>query len=154
MDTDQLRAGKRARLLVDGSEEEYELEEDISPVDKDEYLFDNLCCDATFGKEENASSEVDSASWGLLDGCVLARVFHFLRADLKSLVYAAFTCKHWRSVVKFYKDISRQADLSYVAPACTDSMILNIMVSYRSNLFVDWWVGMVAGFGKSPTQPA
>lgn len=129
MDTDQFRAGKRARFLVDGSEEDYEMEEDIPTAQNDDYLFDDLCGDATFCKEDNTGSEVDIGCWGLLDGLVLARVFHFLRADIKSLVYAALTCKHWRSVSKFFKDICRQADLSSVGPNCTDTMISSILVS-------------------------
>lgn len=129
--SDQLRANKRARMVGDGTEEEYDVEEGIPLVQKDEYLFDDLCGDSSFYKEDGAGSEIETASWGLLDGLVLARVFHFLRSDIKSLVYAALTCKHWRSVTKFYKDISRQADLSSVAPNCTDSMILNIMNGYN-----------------------
>ncbi|KAA8526466.1 hypothetical protein F0562_008331 [Nyssa sinensis] len=125
--SDQFRAGKRARLLVDGNEEEYEME----MVQKDEYMFDDLCGDAAFYEEDNASSENEMGSWGILDGHVLARVFHFLRADVKSLVSAALTCKHWRAVVKFYKDISRQVDLSSVAPNCTDSTLWNIMNGYN-----------------------
>uniref|UniRef100_A0A5B6ZPZ1 Putative histone-lysine N-methyltransferase ATXR3 n=1 Tax=Davidia involucrata TaxID=16924 RepID=A0A5B6ZPZ1_DAVIN len=115
--SDQFRAGKSARLLVGGSEEEY--------------TFDDLCGDVAFYKEDNAGSENETGSWGTLDGHVLARVFHFLRADVKSLVSAALTCKHWRAVVKFYKDISRQVDLSSVAPNCRDSTVCNIMNGYN-----------------------
>ncbi|KAA8524558.1 hypothetical protein F0562_010981 [Nyssa sinensis] len=128
--SDQFSAGKRVRLLVDGSEE-YEMENEISTVKKDEYMFDDLCSDTKFCKEENAGSENVMGSWGLLDGHVLARVFHFLRADMRALVFAALTCKHWRAVVRFYKDISRQVDLSSVAPNCTDSTIWNIMNRYN-----------------------
>ncbi|KAK2987988.1 hypothetical protein RJ640_011251 [Escallonia rubra] len=126
---DQLHAGKRARLLGDGSEEE--TEEGILTLQRDEYLFDDLCGDATFCKEDSMGSEIERGSWGLLDGRLLARVFHFLRVDIRSLVYAALTCKHWRSGVKFYKDISKQADLSSLAPNCTDPMMWSIVNGYN-----------------------
>lgn len=147
MDTYQFHAGKRARFLFDGSEEDYEMEEDIPAVQNDEYLFDDLCGDAIFCKEDYAGSESEIGGWGLLDGLVLARVFHFLRADIKSLVYAALTCKHWRSVSKFYKDICRQADLSSVGPNCTDSMICSILVSCLAYIFLGGIV-CIAGYQK------
>jgi hypothetical protein len=69
-------------------------------------------------------------SWGLLDGHVLARVFHFLRLDMKSLAFVSLTCKHWRAAVGFYKDMSKQIDLSSLGPNCTDSILLNVMVGF------------------------
>ncbi|CAK9161370.1 unnamed protein product [Ilex paraguariensis] len=128
--SDQYRSGKRARLLVDGSEEEYEME-DLSTVQKDEYQFDDLYGDATFCQDNNADSGIETGDWGLLDGRVLARVLHFLRSDMKSLVHAGLTCKRWRSVVNVYKDMSRQVDFSSIAHNCTDSMICNIMKEYN-----------------------
>ncbi|XP_074379829.1 histone-lysine N-methyltransferase ATXR3-like [Apium graveolens] len=128
--SDQYRDIKRARLLVDGSEENHELEADVTAVQNDECLFEDLCKDVTFSKEDIAA-EIQIGCWGLLDGLVLARVFHSLRADLKSLVHAASTCKHWRFVSKLYKDICVQADLSSVAPYCTDSMICSILECYN-----------------------
>lgn len=110
----------------DGFDGDYELE-DASILEKDECGFDDLCGDATFCEEPVVKNE----NWGLLSGQVLARVFHFLRTDIKSLVYANLTCKHWRSVVKFYKGISKQADLSSVSN-CMDSSFHNIMVSLTS----------------------
>lgn len=111
-------------ITGDGFDGDYELE-DLSILEKDERNFEDLCGDATFCQEK---SVVENENWGLLDGQVLARVFHFLRTDIKSLVYANLTCKHWRSVVKFYKGICRQADLSSVSN-CMDSTLHNIMVS-------------------------
>ncbi|KAL7219013.1 hypothetical protein ACSBR2_012143 [Camellia fascicularis] len=122
-------SGKRARLLVDGIEEDYEIEE--VPAVQEECTFDDLCSDAIFHEEDNVGSEIENGSWGFLDGHVLARVFHFLRTDVKALVFAAATCKHWRAVFKFYKDISRQIDLSSVGPSCTDPMIWKIMNGYK-----------------------
>ncbi|XP_031254562.1 histone-lysine N-methyltransferase ATXR3 isoform X2 [Pistacia vera] len=123
------RAGKRARLLVDESEEDDEME-DVRTI-QDESTFEDLCGDASFLGEERAGSETESGSWGLLDGHMLARVFHFLRSDMKSLTIASLTCKHWRTAVRFYKDISRQVDLSSVGPNCTDSAIWNILNGYN-----------------------
>ncbi|KAK1394053.1 hypothetical protein POM88_013109 [Heracleum sosnowskyi] len=80
-------------------------------------------------------SGIEIGCWGLLDGLVLARVFHSLRADLKSLVRAALTCKHWRSVSKVYRDICIQADLSSVAPNCTDTMISSILEGYNKKKY-------------------
>lgn len=104
------------------------MEEFALTFQKDECEFDDLCGDVTFRKEE-VDSNFERRSWDLLDGHVLARVFHFLRADVKSHVYAALTCKHWRSVVKFYKDISKQVNFCAIAPNCSDSILLKIMVS-------------------------
>ncbi|KAK4381017.1 Histone-lysine N-methyltransferase ATXR3 [Sesamum angolense] len=101
-----LPTSKRAR--INGIEEECEMDEDVLTFQDDECEFDDLCADVTFRKGDAVDSEVKRGSWDLLDGHVLARVFHFLRADIKSLFFAALTCRHWRSVVKFYKDISRQ----------------------------------------------
>ncbi|KAE9457787.1 hypothetical protein C3L33_10325, partial [Rhododendron williamsianum] len=122
-------SGKRARLLVDGSEEDYEMEE--LPAVQGECSFEDICSDAIFHREDNAGSENESGTWGFLDGHVLARVFNFLRSDVKSLVFAASTCKHWRAVFDFYKDISRQVDLSSVGRSCTDSIIWKIMDGYK-----------------------
>lgn len=122
------RASKKARCH--GSEEEYEMEEDILVFQNDECHFDDLCSDETFNRETITKSAIENGSWDLLDDHVLARIFHFLKADVKSLVYASLTCKHWRSTVKIYKGISRQVDLLSVASSCTDSMMQKIMVCF------------------------
>ncbi|KAM5580749.1 histone-lysine N-methyltransferase ATXR3 [Rosa sericea] len=124
------RSSKRARLLVDESEEDNDAEEDLQTIEKDESAFEDLIGNASFFREDGLSYGSEMASWGLLDGHVLARVFHFLRLDMKSLTIASLTCKHWRAAVSFYKDISRQVDLSSLGPNCTDSMIVNIMSGY------------------------
>ncbi|KAG2717108.1 hypothetical protein I3843_03G159300 [Carya illinoinensis] len=121
-------AAKRARLLGDEIEE-YEVEEDMHTI-KDESTFDDLCSDALFYREENENSGSEMGSWGLLDGHVLARVFHFLRSDIKSLAFISLTCKHWRAAASFYKDISRHIDLSTLGPNCSDSILLNITSGY------------------------
>ncbi|KAK4437322.1 Histone-lysine N-methyltransferase ATXR3 [Sesamum alatum] len=127
--SDHFHTSKRAR--INGIEEEYEMEEDVLTFQNDGFEFDDLCGDVTFRKGHVVDAEVERGSWDLLDGHVLARVFHFLRADVKSLFYAALTCKHWRSVVKFYKDISRQVDFGTIAPTCSDSVVLKIMNGYK-----------------------
>ncbi|XP_076917425.1 histone-lysine N-methyltransferase ATXR3-like [Bidens hawaiensis] len=121
------QANKRARIVGDRIDEDYE--SDVFNLEKD-VPFEDLCGDATFCSENSENSILDNDKWGLLDGQVLARVFHFLKSDIKSLVYANSTCKHWRSVVNFYKGISKQADFSWV-PNCTDSMIQNIVNGYN-----------------------
>ncbi|CAH9076634.1 unnamed protein product [Cuscuta epithymum] len=126
---DLFRANKRAR--VEGSEDEYELEDETSTLTRDECPFEVLCGDATFNKDLDTESQLERQSWGLLDGRVLSRVFHYLKADIRALVYAASACKHWNSVVKFYKDISRQVDLSSVSSQCTDSIMRSIMNGYN-----------------------
>ncbi|MFS8024584.1 putative [histone H3]-lysine(4) N-trimethyltransferase chromatin remodeling SET family [Helianthus anomalus] len=123
------QANKRARIVGDGVDEDYEL--DVSNLEKD-VPFEDLCGDDNFCSEKSGNLMVGNENWGLLDGQVLARIFHFLRADIKSLVYANLTCKHWRSVVKFYKGISKQADFSSVSN-CTDSMIHDIMNGYNKD---------------------
>ncbi|XP_015082025.1 histone-lysine N-methyltransferase ATXR3 [Solanum pennellii] len=123
------RASKKARCH--GSEEEYEMEEDISVFQNDECQFDDLCGDETFNRETITTSGIKNGSWDLLNDRVLGRVFHFLKADVKSLVYASLTCKHWRSIVKIYKGISPQVDLLSVASSCTDSMMQTIMSGYN-----------------------
>ena len=128
-------AGIRGRWLVDGSEDDYEMEEDVLLVQKDESTFEDLCSDATFYQEDIALAEMGSENWGLLDGNVLARVFHFLRTDVKSLAFAALTCKHWRAAVRFYKGVSRQVDLSSVGSLCTDSTIWSMIVSFHFFFF-------------------
>lgn len=111
----------------------------MQTVQKDETTFDDLCGDATFFREESTNVGIERDDWGLLDGHVLARVLHFLRSDIRSLVFVSLACKHWRAAVSFYKDVSRQIDLSSLGPNCTDSIFLKIMVnftflSYSGNL--------------------
>lgn len=125
------RGAKRARLMVDDSEEDMEDEQMAVKADS---TFEELCGEAVFCREESLNSESGNGGWGSLDGQVLARVFHFLRADMKSLVFASVTCKHWRSAVRFYRNISRQIDFSSFGPECTDSIILNTVV-YSPFLF-------------------
>ncbi|KAG5226557.1 SET domain-containing family protein [Salix suchowensis] len=118
------RAGKRARMQPAQNDEDYEME--------DETTFEQLCGDTNFHREESMCSEIEAGSWGLLDGHMLARVFHFLRSDMKSLVFASLTCKKWRAAVSFYKGISIQVDLSSGPPNCTDLMLRSIMNGYNT----------------------
>ena len=121
------RASKRARILVDDSEEDSGLEDGVT-IGKNEPSFEDLCGDATFPEKEIGITDSEVGSWGLLDGPVLARIFHFLRSDFKSLVFASMTCKHWSAAVRFYKEISMQLNLSSLGHSCTDSVLWNIMV--------------------------
>jgi hypothetical protein len=121
------RAAKRARMLVDDSDEDSGLEDDVT-IDKNEPTFEDLFGDATFPEEEIGIADTKVGSWGLLDGPVLARIFHFLRSDFKSLVFASMTCKHWSAAVRFYKEVSIQVNLSSLGHSCTDTVLWNIMV--------------------------
>lgn len=113
-------------MHVDESDDD-EIDEAINTI-KDDSTFEELCGDAFFQGEKDVGLE--TKSWGLLDGNVLARVFHFLRSDMKSLIIASLTCKHWRSAVRFYKGIAKQVDLSCMGSTCSDIIIRNIMVIY------------------------
>ncbi|XP_073222053.1 histone-lysine N-methyltransferase ATXR3-like isoform X3 [Cicer arietinum] len=124
------RAAKRVRLLVDDSEEDSDLEDDVT-IEKDEPTFEDLCGDVIFPEVGIADS--DMGCWGLLDGPILARIFHFMRSDLKSLVLASMTCKHWRSAVRIYKGVSIQVNLSSLGHSCTDTVLWNIMNAYDKN---------------------
>lgn len=117
-------ASKRARLLVD----DHASEEDVVDAETDEFTFEDLCGDAAFSSEVSGNTVSEVGSWGLLDGHLLARVLHFLRSDLKSLVFVSMTCKNWRESVRFYKEVSRSIDLSSLGYSCTDSIVWNIVV--------------------------
>lgn len=116
-------------MLVDDSEEDSEMEDGGLTVQKDEFTFEDLCGEATFFNGKSGLVDSDMGSWGLLSGHMLGRVFHFLRSDLKSLAFASMTCKHWRAAVRFYKEVSKQVNLSSLGPSCTDSMLWNVVVS-------------------------
>lgn len=103
------------------------MQEGVLDIKNNECRFEDLCGDAAF-TEVDVNSSGEEGRWDLLDGHILARIFHFLRADLKSLVRSALTCKHWQSVVKVYKDISRLVDFRELASNCSDSIFLKIMV--------------------------
>lgn len=124
---DHMRASKRLRF--DGSEDEYDMEDVLTTL-KDTWSFDDICHDANFSQEQTVDSEVEKGSWVELEGQVLARVFHFLRADVKSFYNVGLTCKRWRSVLSSYKNVSRQVDFSSIAPICNDAVLWNIMVIY------------------------
>ncbi|KAL2981404.1 hypothetical protein AAZX31_13G287400 [Glycine max] len=126
-------AAKRARMLVDDSEDDIDLEDGDVNIEKDESTFEDLCGDATFPEEEIGITDTDLGSWSNLDGHVLARVFHFLKSDLKSLVFASMTCKHWRAAVRFYKEVSIQVNLSSLGHSCTDTMLWNILNAYEKD---------------------
>lgn len=122
-------AAKRARMLVDDSEGGSDSEDGDVSIEKDESTFEDLCGDSIF-PEDVGITDSDVGSWGILDGCVLARIFHFLKSDLKSLVFASLTCKHWRAAVRFYKEMSIQVNLSSFGHSCTDTMLWDILVGF------------------------
>ena len=113
--------GKKARLLLDESDEDHELED---------YSFEDLWGKQQLDEEMNSLRFSTEDKWGMLNIHILARVFHFLRADAKSLHLSASTCKHWKAAVQSYKDISKQVDLSILGASCTDSVLNSIMVGH------------------------
>ncbi|XP_042517528.1 histone-lysine N-methyltransferase ATXR3-like [Macadamia integrifolia] len=128
-DETSFRAGKRARMVVNESGEDDEVEDLL--IEHEDGSFEELCGDTVFDEGNGASAEIDRDTWGLLNGSILARVFHFLRTDLKSLAFSAATCKRWNAAVRSYRDISRQINFSSAGPMCTDSMFQGIMDGYK-----------------------
>lgn len=106
------------------------MEVDLLSEKKNDPYFDDLCGEATFLDDNSTRSEAENENWGLLNGQILARVFHFMRSDMKSLISSAATCKRWNFAAKFYRNLCTQVDLSSSGPSCTDSMFRNIMVGY------------------------
>ncbi|XP_042010796.1 histone-lysine N-methyltransferase ATXR3-like [Salvia splendens] len=152
--SDHFRASKRAR--INGIEEEFETDDDVLSLHNSHCEFDELCADVSYRKGDEVDSELERGSWDLLDGNILSRIFHFLRADVKSLFYAALTCKHWRSVVKYYKDISRQIDFCAIGPNCSDSTILKILNDYKeeqiTSLILRGCTGITSGMLEEVLQ--
>lgn len=125
------REGKRSRFLVDESDEDSEMEDALLSNEKNDWSFEDLCGEADIF-QDNATSQTENGSWGLLNGHILARVFHFLKGDMKSLLSSATTCKHWNASVNFYRSICRHVDLSSVGPKCTDTVLQSLMVGLFS----------------------
>jgi hypothetical protein len=121
-------SAKRARLLPNQSDEDIDIYEDILASKKDDWCFEDLCPEGALVEENSANSIAETESWGLLDGHVLARIFHFLRADVKSLISSAATCRLWNTTAKYYRNTCRFVDLSSVGLQCTDSVFRDIMV--------------------------
>ncbi|KAG9454280.1 hypothetical protein H6P81_007184 [Aristolochia fimbriata] len=111
---------------------EDELIEDLQARLKHDVSFEDLYGEASFDLENNqyANPPAEIENWGELNGSVLARVFHFLRTDFKSLAFSAATCKSWNRAVKVYRSISRQVDFSPLGSQCTDTMFWNILKDY------------------------
>ncbi|VAI87563.1 unnamed protein product [Triticum turgidum subsp. durum] len=122
---------KRARLLPNQSDEDINMYEDILASQNDDCSFEELCHDAALVEENSTNSVAGSDSWGLLNVHVLARIFHFLRADMKSLISSAATCKLWNTGVQYYRNTCRFVDLSSVGLQCTDSVFHGIMAGYE-----------------------
>ncbi|KAL9243849.1 hypothetical protein vseg_017688 [Gypsophila vaccaria] len=127
---DDVYARKRCRTLTGGVEEESE-HSDVPALCYGDLSFEDLCGNVAFCKE---GVERPVGSWGLLDGHILSRVFHFLKGDLKSLVFASSTCKHWRAVVGYYRNMSVRIDLSTVGVNCSDSAVGSIMSGYSKQM--------------------
>ncbi|CAO2814367.1 unnamed protein product, partial [Amaranthus hypochondriacus] len=130
---EDMHVKKRGRTLSDEVDEDYYVAEGFPPLSHRDPSFEDLCGSMAFGRESEFSKDA-SGSWGLLDGHILARIFHFLRSDIKSLVFASSTCKHWRSATCFYKNVSVRVDLSTMGSKCTDSVIGSVMSGYNKQM--------------------
>lgn len=115
-------------MLFDQSDEDIHLSDDILSSRKEDVCFEELCAGSASVEENSVNPGAENESWGLLNGRVLARIFHFMRADVKSLISSAATCRRWNAAAKYYRNTCRFIDLSSVGPLCTDSVFFNIMV--------------------------
>lgn len=131
---EDMHTKKRCRTLIDGVDEDYEMIEGVPALSCREPSFEDLCSNVAFCKEDNNCHKTEVGSWGLLDGHILARIFHFLRTDIKSLVFASTTCKHWRAAVGFYKNVTVRVDLSTMGSKCSDSIVGNVMSGYNRQM--------------------
>lgn len=59
-------------------------------------------------------------NWGSLDRGLLARVFHYLKADSGSIQSSASTCKSWYNAALLYKSMCKLMDLSSAGTKCND----------------------------------
>jgi hypothetical protein len=121
-------SAKRAKLLPDQSDEDIHLSNDILASRKEDLCFEELCARSSAVDDDSVNPSTENGSWGLLNGRVLARIFHFMRADVKSLISSAATCRSWNAAAKYYRDMCRFIDLSSVGALCTDSAFYDIMV--------------------------
>lgn len=125
---------KRARRFADESDEDREQEDNYLTCGKNDLSFEDLWGERSL--DEEISMRCPGESWGMLNSHILARIFHFLRTDMKSLILSAATCKHWRAAVQSYKNICKQVDLSYLGSSCTDSIFQSIMVGFFCQIFL------------------
>jgi [histone H3]-lysine4 N-trimethyltransferase ATXR3 len=121
-------SAKRARLLSDQNEEDIHVSDDILASQKEDICFEELCHEKAFVDDNSMDRGAENESWGVLNGHVLARIFHFLRTDVKSLISSATTCRHWNAAAMYYRSMCRFVDLSSVGLLCTDSVFRGIMV--------------------------
>ncbi|WOK96446.1 histone-lysine N-methyltransferase ATXR3-like isoform X1 [Canna indica] len=129
------RDGKRPRLLFGDSDEDSEMEDALLINEKNDYLFEDLCSEADVFEDHTITSQTDNGGWGLLNCRILARIFHFIKSDMKSLVCSAATCKHWNTSVNIYRSICRHVDFSSAGPKCTDAVFHHLMDGYgKKNL--------------------
>ena len=115
-------------MLPDQSDEDIHLSDDILASRKEDICFEELCAGSTSVDDDSVNPSTENGSWGLLNGRVLARIFHFMRADVKSLISSAATCRSWNAAAKYYRNMCRFIDLSSVGALCTDSVFCDIMV--------------------------
>jgi [histone H3]-lysine4 N-trimethyltransferase ATXR3 len=84
--------------------------------------------------EESPTAAVSGENWDSLDRGLLARVFHYLKADIRSIQSATSTCKSWYDASLFYKSMCQLIDLSSAGTKCNDMIFRAIMVCYLSEV--------------------
>jgi hypothetical protein len=80
--------------------------------------------------EESSTAAVAGENWGSLDRGLLARVFHYLKADSGSIQSSASTCKSWYNAAMLYKSMCKLIDLSSAGTKC-NGMVKRAIMLYR-----------------------
>lgn len=114
--------------MLSDQNEDSQVSDDILASQKEDICFEELCHGTDVIDDNSVDHGSENESWGLLNSRVLARIFHFLRKDVKSLISSAYTCKRWNAASKYYRSMCRFVDLSSVGHLCSDSVFHNIMV--------------------------
>ncbi|KAJ1698179.1 hypothetical protein LUZ63_006691 [Rhynchospora breviuscula] len=125
-------SAKRARLLQGGDDDSYIWgDEDPIVTQMKESSFEELKCGANLEEESSAAATRDN--WDSLDQGLLARVFHYLKADIRSIQSSASTCKSWYDAAMLYKSMCQLVDLSSAGSKCNDMVFRAIMGGYDLN---------------------
>jgi hypothetical protein len=127
------RSTKRARLSQVADDDSIWGDEDPMVTKMKECSFEDLRSGAHLA-EESPSAAVFGDNWVSLDRGLLARVFHYLKADIRSIQSAASTCKSWYDAALVYKSMCQLIDLSSAGTKCNDMIFRAIMVYYLSEV--------------------
>lgn len=122
------RSAKRARLLQ-GADDDSNIwgDEDPMVTQMKKCSFEELK-DGAHLAEEGSIDAVVEENWGSLDRGLLARIFHYFKADIRSIQSSASTCKGWYDAAMLYKSMCQLIDLSSAGAKCNDMVFRAIMV--------------------------